>query len=100
MAQRKKEKQPRRIKSRIPEFKSREEEAKWFDTHDLGNFQDEFKPVKVRFSRNLSYGLTVQFDTATIEQLRVRAQQKGLGATQLVRLWVMERLASEHSAAK
>ena len=28
--------------SRIPEFSSREEEAEWFDTHDRGDYLDEF----------------------------------------------------------
>ncbi len=90
-----KEKTTSRKKSRIPKFKSREEEAKWFDTHDLGDYQDEFKTVRVRFSKNLSQGLTVQFDPKTIEQLRVRAQKKGIGPTQLVRMWVLERLDGE-----
>lgn len=92
MSNQNKEKQPQRPKSRIPEFKSRKEEAKWFDTHDLGDYEDEFKPVRVRFSKNLSHGLTVQLDPGTVEKLRVRAQKKGMGPTQLVRMWVLERL--------
>ena len=37
-------KQP--VKNRIPDFKSRQEMAEWFDTHDLAEYQDEFKTVK------------------------------------------------------
>jgi CopG antitoxin of type II toxin-antitoxin system len=92
MTKQTKENQLRRPKSRIPEFKSREEEARWFDTHDLGDYEDEFKPVRVRFSKNLTHGLTVQLDPNTVEKLRVRAQRKGMGPTQLVRMWVLERL--------
>ncbi len=46
----------RRMKPKepIPEFKSRQEEAEFWDTHDLADYWDEFKPVKVRFARNLS----------------------------------------------
>src|SRR2546430_10635684 len=33
----------------LPDFKTmtRDEEAKWFDTHDMGNYWDEFKEVDV-----------------------------------------------------
>lgn len=84
--------QRRAAKSRIPEFKNREEEAKWFDTHDMGDYTNEFRPVRVRFSANLSRGLTVQFDPSTVEKLQVRAKATGVRPTQLVRMWVLERL--------
>ena len=51
MAQRKE-----RSKSRIPEFASREEAAEWFDTHDMADYQDEFKTVRMRLANNLSEG--------------------------------------------
>jgi CopG antitoxin of type II toxin-antitoxin system len=38
----------------IPEFKSRQEEAEFWDTHDLADYWREFKTVKVRFAKNLS----------------------------------------------
>ena len=41
--------QKERKKSRIPEFKTIEEEAEFWDTHDTTDYEDEFKPVKVRF---------------------------------------------------
>ena len=44
-----------KTKSRIPDFKNRQEIATWFDTHDLGDYQDEFKTVKAKFSKNLGY---------------------------------------------
>lgn len=79
--------------SRIPEFKSREEEARFWDTHDVTDYWDELKPVRVRFAKNLSEGITIRFDPKTLEQLRSRAKKKGLGPTQLARIWIMERLA-------
>lgn len=41
---------------------------------------------------NPKSSLAVRFDSADLEQLRVRAEVEGLGVTQLVRRWVMERL--------
>lgn len=80
------------IKSRIPEFKNREEEAKFFETHSIADYQDEFKTVKVRFAKNLSEGLHIRLDPETLTKLRVEAKEKGIGPTTLVRMWVKEQL--------
>lgn len=79
-------------KKTIPEFKSREEEAKFFDTHDMADYQHEFKTVKVKFAKNLSEGITIRFDKPTIEKLRELAHEKGVGPTTLARMWIMEQL--------
>ncbi len=78
--------------SRIPEFKNREEEADWFDTHDMADYQDEFKTVRARFAKNLSEGLNIRLDKETLAELRARAKRKGIGPTTLARMWLMEHL--------
>ena len=40
--------------SRIPVFTSREEEAAWWDSHDLADYQAEFETVEARFAETLS----------------------------------------------
>lgn len=82
-------------KEPIPEFKTREEEAAFWDTHDVADYWDEFKPVKVHFAKNLSQGLTVRFDEETLNAIRERAKEKGVGPTTLVRMWVLERLKKQ-----
>ncbi len=42
------------LSSRIPTFGSRAEKAEFWETHDFADFQDEFKRVLVRFTKNLS----------------------------------------------
>lgn len=79
-------------KSKIPEFKSIQEEAKFWDTHSFADYWDEFRPVRVQFAKNLSEGVTVRFDPVTSNKLRVEAHQKGIGPTTLIRMWVLERL--------
>ena len=78
--------------SRIPDFKNRQEMAEWFDTHDLAEYQDEFKTVKVRFAKHLSAGLHIRLDPETLNQLREEAHQKGVGPTTLARMWIREHL--------
>ena len=91
----KEEQEPRttkRVKSRIPEFAGVQEEAEWWDSHDITDYLDELKPVKVRFTQNLSEGITIRFDEQTLGELRRRAQEKGIGPTTLARMWILERL--------
>ena len=83
--------------SRIPEFSSIEEEAAFWDTHDLADYWDEFKPVKVRFAKHLSEGITIRFDPETLGELRALAHEKGVGPTTLVRMWVLERLREDQT---
>jgi predicted DNA binding CopG/RHH family protein len=79
-------------KSRIPQFATREEEARWWDTHDLADYQDEFKTVRAHFAKNLSEGITIRFDPETLNTLRQQAKKKGIGPTTLARMWILERL--------
>ena len=81
-----------RAKSRIPQFASRQEEADWWDTHDLADYQDEFKTVRAVFAKNLSQGLTIRLDPETLNELRTQAHRKGVGPTTLARMWILERL--------
>ena len=87
---------PTKNPSRIPEFTSIEEEAEFWDTHSTADYEDEFKPVRVRFAKNLSEGITVRLDPETLRKLRVLAKEKGIGPTVLIRMWVMERLKEMH----
>jgi predicted DNA binding CopG/RHH family protein len=76
----------------IPEFASLEEEAAFWDTHSTADDEHEFRPVRTRFAKRLSTGVTVRLDAETLQQLRTMAQEKGIGPTTLIRMWVLERL--------
>ncbi len=78
--------------SKIPTFKNREEEAKFWETHSFSEFTDELKPVKVHFAKNLSEGITIRFDQPTLNKIRELAHKKGLGPTTLARMWIMDHL--------
>ena len=89
-------------KSRIPDFKNRQEMAEWFDTHDIADYQDEFKTVKVRFAKklsNLSETLHIRLEPEDVVKLRQEAHKKGIGPTTLVHMWVREHLHGNKQAA-
>ena len=90
----------RKPTSRIPTFTSREEEAHWFDTHDMADYQDEFKTIPARFAKHLSSVVPVRFDERTLHQLRNVAYQRGIGPTTLIRMWVLERMHGENKYSR
>jgi len=79
-------------RSRIPRFKSVQEEAEFWDTHDTTEFEDEFKESATEFARPLDHILAVRLEAKTISQLARVAERLGIGPSTLVRMWVIERL--------
>ncbi|MDO8473446.1 MAG: CopG family antitoxin [Dehalococcoidia bacterium] len=78
-----------KTKSDIPVFKTKEEEARFWDAHDFTDYRDKLKPARVRFARNLSHGITVRLDPETLAVLRAHAHKKGVGPTTLARMWIL-----------
>ncbi len=79
----------------IPDFASREEEAAFWDTHDITDYVDEFEVVDrrdVTVEENLSTGITVRLAPAMLRQLRRTAKQRGVGPSTLARMWIVEHL--------
>jgi len=79
---------------KLPRFKSSDEEARFWDTHSPLDFP-EFKEVKVEIARPLGHVLAVRLDAKTIGQLGDIGRSKGLGASTLARMWLLERLQAE-----
>jgi hypothetical protein len=84
--------QTKKQKSKIPDFHSLEEEAAWWETHNLADYQDEFETVDAKFAKNLSHGLTIRLDPETLNKVRSLAKKKGIGPTTLLRMWILEDL--------
>ena len=57
------------MKSAIPTFATHEEEAAFWDTHEITEFLDELTPVKVRFAKNLSEGITNTLKPGALRKL-------------------------------
>ena len=91
----------RRPGSRIPTFKSIEEEAEFWDTHSTAEFEDEFEETPdVRFvgvGTRPKRALTVRVDEDTFSPLSKEARDLGIGSSTLVRMWILERLREQES---
>ena len=82
-------------KSRIPRFKTLEEEGQFWETHSTTEFEDEFTEVELEVARPLIHTLAVRLDARTIDRLAAVARKKGLGPSTLARMWLLERLDQE-----
>src|SRR4051812_48471015 len=85
--------------SRIPEFSSIQEEAEWWDTHDITDYLDELTPVKMRVAKKLSETITIHVDTPTFSELERIAREQGINVQALAFLWVYERLQQQQQSA-
>jgi hypothetical protein len=84
-------------KSRIPEFKSREEEAAWWDTHSIADYMDEFETVKIEVAKPLAHSLIIELDldAKTITKLSTLARKQGIDINMLVRRWLLEHMEEQ-----
>jgi len=78
---------------KLPEIDSIEALAKFWDTHDLTDFEGELEvvagPVFERQSETL---MTVPFRPDEAAAIRRIAEGKGIKQSELIREWVVERL--------
>lgn len=84
---------------RVPAFETPEEEAQFWDEVDLTDLEAEEVTV-TRPNRPLSATFAVRLDEESVEALRLIAHRKGIGATQLARLWILERIRLEEAAGE
>ena len=77
--------------SKLPRTDSIEELARFWDAHDLTDFDDELEEVaEPVFARGNV--VRVHFDSKDAETLRHVAELQGVDSAALIREWVLERL--------
>jgi hypothetical protein len=78
---------------RIPETDSIDELAKFWDTHDLTEFEDQLEEVpEPVFHGKPGARVTIHLNATELDSLRRLAIERGLEEASLVREWVLERL--------
>ena len=80
--------------SKIPKFKSIQEEAEFWDTHDFTEFMDELTPVKMRVTlgQPKEETLTVRLQTKLKARLASIATEMGVNTSTLARMWIVEKI--------
>ena len=80
-------------RQKLPNTDSIQELAKFWDTHDLTEFEPSLEEVCERvFARSKSASLSVDLPRRDIQQVKRIAKSKGISETAVVREWILERL--------
>lgn len=80
-------------KERLPQIDSIEGLAKFWDTHDLTDFEEDLEEMKHPvFVRRKGAVLTVSLKASEVRLLNRAASSKGVKDTTLLRRWIVERL--------
>jgi len=78
---------------KIPHIDSIAELARFWDTHDLTDFEDELEAVSESvFERRVEETVTIHLPTAESVAVKRLAKAKGMGHTALIQEWVREKL--------
>ena len=87
--------------ARIPQFKSNEEAAAFWDSHSLADFDEDLAPaVDVGFRPPHKQIVSLRLDAEDARLLELIARSKGLSLSTLARTWVKERLVQLSQAPK
>ena len=92
-AKKKGEKSMRLKKSRIPKFKTYEEEANFWDTHSFVDFEDELEDVEIVFDLKKSKNetLVIEVQKNVKQKLDKIAKAKGVNAENLISAWLTKK---------
>lgn len=78
---------------KLPQIDSIEELARFWDTHDLTDFEDELEEViEPVFERKIPTVMKIHLLPKEVEVVQRIAQSKGIGDDELIREWVLEKI--------
>ena len=82
----------------VPAFNSIEEEAEFWDTHDVTDFvKDDADEVELVLGPELRRNVTVRLNTGDVEKLDRCAEELGVEPAELARMWIEEQLKQKAS---
>jgi predicted DNA binding CopG/RHH family protein len=85
----------------LPRFRSDEEAAEYFDTHDSSDLAQTLPEVAgpIIDARRPLKAISLRLPSDAITAAKLVARDKGVGYQTLLRLWITERLAKERRRA-
>lgn len=91
-----KKKNDKKNKLEFPDFSkmTHAEEAKWWDSHDIGDYWEKMKNADIVFEldKPRDETLIVRIQKDLKDRLEKAARRRGLNVSTLARMWLMEKL--------
>ena len=86
---------------KLPNTDSIEELARFWDTHDLTDFEEDLEEVgEPIFVRTKGTSLSIDLQPGQAQHLTKIARSKGLTETNVVRQWIVERLRQSQGTGR
>ena len=89
---------------RLPAFRTDEQERRFWQTHDPGDYLDQMRPAQVTVSRPFQQrvkerkqNLTLRMEPSRVRELKAVADERGIPYQTLMRMWIVERLRQEQA---
>src|SRR5713226_4051242 len=89
------------IRRKLPKTDSIEELARFWDTHDLTDFEEDLEEVgEPIFVRTKGTSLSIDLQPGQAQHLTKIARSKGLTETNVVRQWIVESVRKTQSTSR
>lgn len=81
---------------RLPKFRSIQEEAKFWDGHDIGDYMDELKVIDASYlpTGEVKTTMTIRVTPSLKLMVENLAKKYETSASSLVRMWMIDQLNS------
>jgi predicted DNA binding CopG/RHH family protein len=80
---------------KIPKFKTKEEAARYWETHRFQDYHKDTKDAEIVFVKKPKRTVAIRLDPDDIKSVEKIAERKGLSYTSLLRMWIKEHLSRE-----
>jgi len=83
----------------IPKFKNEDEERKFWATHDLTDYLDQFKPIELDLSelKPSTKSVTIRLPESLLAALKNLANKKDVPYQSLMKIFLAERVKKEQT---
>ena len=85
-------------KKTLPEFRTEEEERKFWETHDFTDYLESFQPVNLDLSelRPSTKSVTIRLPESLFSALKKLAHEKDIPYQSLMKIFLAERVKKEY----
>ena len=87
---------------KIPEFKTMQEEADFWDSHSVNDYIPELKETTIEYNPRIKKesNVVLRIEPELKKRLSALSRKKGISLSTLVRLWLIEKLSDEATSKK
>jgi len=87
------------LPKKIPRFKSYEEEANFWDSHDTSELIRNGRPVRMTFAKPVKHLISIRMDATLMSGLQTLAAKRHMPYQTLIRALLAEKLRELHKKA-